>query len=123
MRMIGIIDCLPLSCHDVVVGDWVGDGNVSVHGDDDQVENAGGARPHVHGKPDEAEVASEDPCVQHLIDSGQGEDEEAEQEVSQGQGDDDGVGGAGQLAGDLDCCYHKDVSKGYNQTNQTQGNQ
>lgn len=96
---------------------------VSVHGDDDQVEDAGGAGPHVHRQPDEAEVAAKDPCVQHLIDRGERKDEDAKEEISQGQGHNDGVGGSGQLAGDLDSGDHKDVAKGYNQTNQTQRNQ
>ena len=46
----------PFASHDVGVSDWVGDGNVSVHADDDQVEDAGGAGPHVHTEPYEAEI-------------------------------------------------------------------
>ena len=61
-----VCNSLPLSCHDVWVCDGMSDCDVSVHGDDDQVQDAGGAGPHVHGKPDEAEVAAEDPCVQDL---------------------------------------------------------
>ena len=34
----------------------MGHGDVSVHADDDQVEDAGGAGPHVHTEPYEAEV-------------------------------------------------------------------
>ena len=36
----------------------MGDGNVSVHGDDDQVQDGGGAGPHVHGQPHVAQVLS-----------------------------------------------------------------
>ena len=46
----------PLSSHDVGVGDGVGDGYVSVHADDHQVEDAGGAGPDVHTEPYEAEI-------------------------------------------------------------------
>ena len=62
----------------------MGDGNVSVHADDDQVEDAGGAGPDVHTEPYEAEIPdrdglsvmywggaglspSEDPAVHHLV--------------------------------------------------------
>ena len=38
----------PLAGHDVGVCDGVGDGDVAVHGDNDEVEDARGARPHVH---------------------------------------------------------------------------
>ena len=34
----------------------MGDGYVSVHADDDQVEDAGGAGPDVHTEPYEAEI-------------------------------------------------------------------
>ena len=34
----------------------MGDGDVSVHADDDQVEDAGGAGPDVHTEPYEAEI-------------------------------------------------------------------
>ena len=47
-----------LGGHDVGVGDGVGDGNVSVHGDDDQVQDGGGAGPHVHRQPHVAQVLS-----------------------------------------------------------------
>lgn len=38
----------PLAGHDVGVGDGVGHGDVPIHGDDHQVEDARGAGPHVH---------------------------------------------------------------------------
>ena len=47
---------IPLAGHDVGVGDGVGDGDVSVHADDDEVEDAGGAGPDVHTEPYEAEI-------------------------------------------------------------------
>ena len=34
----------------------MGDGDVSVHADDDEVEDAGGAGPDVHTEPYEAEI-------------------------------------------------------------------
>ena len=46
----------PFARHDVGIGDWVGDGYVSVHADDDQVQDAGGAGPDVHTEPYEAEI-------------------------------------------------------------------
>ena len=70
------------------------DCDVSVHGDDDQVQDAGGAGPHVHRQPDEAEVATKDPCVQDLVDSGERKDQDTQEEISQGERDDDGVGWA-----------------------------
>ena len=57
---------IPLAGHDVGVGDGVGDGDVSVHGDDDQVEDAGGAGPHVHRQPHEAQLLPEHPAVHNL---------------------------------------------------------
>ena len=56
----------PLAGHDVGVGDGVGDGDVSVHGDDDEVEDAGGAGPHVHRQPHEAQLLPKHPAVHHL---------------------------------------------------------
>ena len=38
----------------------MGDGDVSVHADDDQVEDAGGAGPDVHTEPYEAEIPGND---------------------------------------------------------------
>ena len=113
----------PFASHDVGVGDWVGDGNVSVHADDDQVEDAGGAGPHVHTEPDEAEVPAKDPSVHHLVDCGERQDQDAQQQVGHCQGHDEGVGGTGQLGGDLDSDDHQDVPEGDDETYQTQGNQ
>lgn len=57
---------IPGSCHDVGVGDGVGDGDVAVHADHHQVQDGGGAGPHVHRQPQEAEVPPEYPTLHHL---------------------------------------------------------
>ena len=50
-------------CHDAWVLDWMCDCYVSVHADGHQVEDGGGARPHIHRQPDEAEMLAEYPGV------------------------------------------------------------
>ena len=68
---------IPGGCHDIGIGDGVGDGDVSVHADGDEVQDGGGAGPDIHGQPDEAEVAPEHPAVDNLIHCGQGENQHA----------------------------------------------
>ena len=106
----------PLASHDVGVGDGVGDCDVSVHADDDEVEDGGGAGPHVHTQPDEAEVPAKYPSVHHLVDCGERQDQDAQQQVRHCQGHNEGVGGTGQLGGDLDSDDHQDVSEGDHET-------
>ena len=72
----------------------MGDGDVSVHADDDEVEDAGGAGPDVHTEPYEAEIPgltvlsrtggwraltvspSKDPAVHHLVNGAERKDED-----------------------------------------------
>ena len=57
----------PLAGHDVGVGDGVSHGDVAIHRDDHQVEDARGAGPHVHWEPHEAKMLPEYPAVHHLL--------------------------------------------------------
>ena len=72
---------LPLAGHDVWVGDWVGDGDVSVHTDNDEVQDGGGAGPDIHAEPHEAEIPPEYPTVHHLVHCGEGQHQHAQQQV------------------------------------------
>ena len=56
----------PLGRHDVGVGDGVRDGDVAVQADHHQVEDGGGARPHVHSQPDGAPDVAKDPKAEDL---------------------------------------------------------
>ena len=114
---------LPLPSHDVRIGDGVGDSDVSVHGDDDEMKNAGGAGPHVNREPDEAEVSTKDPGVQYLIHRWQGQHQHSQQKVSQGQGDYEGVGGTRELGGGLDGEDDQDVAEGDDETDETKRDQ
>ena len=114
---------LPFPSHDVRIGDGVGDSDVSVHGDDDEMKNAGGAGPHVNREPDEAEVSTKDPGVQYLIHRWQGQHQHSQQEVSQGQGDYEGVGGTRELGGGLDGEDDQDVAEGDDETDETKRHQ
>ena len=60
---------IPGVSHDIRIGDWVGDCNVSVHTDSHEVEDGGGAGPDIHGQPEEAEVAPKHPAIHHLVHS------------------------------------------------------
>ena len=54
---------LPIMSHDAWVLDRMCDCYVSVHADGHQVEDGGGARPHVHRQPDEAQLLAEYPGI------------------------------------------------------------
>ena len=89
-----------LGGHYVGVGDGVGDGDVAVEADDDEVEDGGRTGPDVDRQPDGAPDAAEEPDAEDLVHGREGQDHHAQHEVGPRQRHDEEVGGAAKLLRD-----------------------
>ena len=74
------------------VGERPGDGEVSVHGDDDQVPDTGIAGEVINGEPDVTQVAREGPPLHDELDCKQRHGERPDDQVRQGKREQEVVG-------------------------------
>ena len=92
------------------VGEGPGDGEVSVHGDDDQVPDTGVAGEVVDGEPGVTEMTRERPALHDELHGEQWHGEGADDEVGQGQREEEVVRDGLELLVYLERHHHHDVA-------------